>query len=443
VSYLLVVLLAVCGRIGTPGGNCFPSRLFDLGTHSDPDDPGTWRTVATGIPAIQGMFPPNVLPEEILSERPDRLRAVFAAASNPLRSYADTTAYEKAFGSLDLLVTADIAMTETAALSHYVLPAKSAYESWDSTFFGKTFPRVFFQMRRPVVRPEGDPKEVSEIFTLLARAMDLVPEAPEALRVAARNGATAEYRAALVEYVTENRNALPALPFVVAETLGAALGSANLASLFALLQTRNASAQDESAREGFAAGPEQGMELFRAIVDHPEGLWVGQCDSENNLGKLATPDGKIRLHVPELGAWLAEIDPAREEADLRPDDLYPFVLLAGRHMDMNANTNMRDPAWNEGRRPCTLLMNPEDASAHGFSDGQTVRVVTAAGEETIEVEVTNAARKGQVAMPHGFGLVHGGKKFGTNVNRLTASGHRDRIAATRFHRYVPCRVEAV
>jgi anaerobic selenocysteine-containing dehydrogenase len=75
------------------------------------------------------------MPEEILSNHPERLRAVLVSASNPLRSYADTTAYEQAFKRLDLLVTSELAMTETAVLSHYVLPARSGYESWDGRSF--------------------------------------------------------------------------------------------------------------------------------------------------------------------------------------------------------------------------------------------------------------------------------------------------------------------
>ena len=35
-------------------------------------------------------------------------------------------------------------------------------------------------------------------------------------------------------------------------------------------------------------------------------------------------------------------------------------------MDMNSNTAMRDPAWNEGRRPCTLAINPSDAETLGI-----------------------------------------------------------------------------
>jgi anaerobic selenocysteine-containing dehydrogenase len=82
VSYLLVVLLAICGRIGVPGGNYLTGGKM----YSDPKDPKTWWTAATNIPAIGGMFPPNVMPEEIANDRPDRLRGVFVLGSNPLRS---------------------------------------------------------------------------------------------------------------------------------------------------------------------------------------------------------------------------------------------------------------------------------------------------------------------------------------------------------------------
>ena len=70
-------------------------------------------------------------------------------------------------------------------------------------------------------------------------------------------------------------------------------------------------------------------------------------------------------------------------------------------------------------------------------------MITEAGEESIEVEVTELTRKGHIIIPQGFGLVYDGVKYGANVNRLTKNTHRDRIAATPIHRYVPCRVEAV
>ena len=78
---------------------------------------------------------PNVMPEEILTDRPDHLRAVLVSACNPLRSYADTQAFEKAFDRLDLLVVNDMVMSETARQAHYVLPCRSYYEAWDGIFF--------------------------------------------------------------------------------------------------------------------------------------------------------------------------------------------------------------------------------------------------------------------------------------------------------------------
>jgi anaerobic selenocysteine-containing dehydrogenase len=76
VSYLLVILLSICGRIGVPGGN----YLRGGGSRSDSNDPRVWRTLLTDIPAINGMFPPNVLPEEIMNDHP-KGKALFGRRS--------------------------------------------------------------------------------------------------------------------------------------------------------------------------------------------------------------------------------------------------------------------------------------------------------------------------------------------------------------------------
>jgi len=443
VSYLLVVLLAICGRIGVPGGN----YLAGGKKYSDPNDPKTWRTAVTNIPAIAGMFPPNVMPEEIANDRSDRLRAAFVLGANPLRSYADTTAYEEAFGRLDLLVVTDIAMSETAALAHYVLPCRSTYESWspsDAIIPSKTnkgFLDVVSRMRRPVVEVEGEQKETGEIFTLLSDAMGLIPALPDSLYQTAGSSSLRTYRDALIGYVMEHPENMMRVPFIAAKTLGNAIGSAHLASYFSGFLQRSPLKQEEAARVGFDAGPDQGLALYQAIIDHAEGVLVGVQDIGKNLGRLATKDGRIRLHTAEVEEWIKEIRSGEEEKLLKIDAEFPLILMAGRHMDMNANTGMRDPAWNKDRRACTLAINPSDAETLGIVDKQMVRVITEAGEEKIEVEVTIDARKGQVIIPQGFGLVYDGVKYGANVNRLTKNTNRD-FVGTPMHRYVPCRVEA-
>ena len=440
-SFLAVTLLAICGRIGVRGGNVFHGQMMPLGAHSDERDPKTWRTVTTNFPAIMGCFPPNAMPEEILSDHPERLRAVFVSGAHPLRSYADTTAYEEAFRRLDLLVTAELAMTETAVLSHYVLPSRSGYESWDGTFFPMTFPGIYFQMRRPIVEAEGEPLELGEIHLRLADKLGLIPPIPESLYSAAEENHAA-FGAALMEYAVKEPAAMSAMPFILGKTLGKAKGSAHLAALWGMVQTAPKSLRENAARAGFTPGMGMGEEIFQKIMDHPEGIWIGRVDPDRNLDAIRTADGRINFLVPELRAELESLDAEREEAALAPDPAFPFVLMAGRHFSMNANTLMRNPAWNKGKRDCTLLIHGEDAESLGIRDGQAVRVTTEAGSVEIEAEVTETARRGHVVIPHGFGMVYDGKTYGVNVNRLTKNTNRDWLG-TPMHRYVPCRIEAV
>ncbi|MCK7511350.1 MAG: molybdopterin-dependent oxidoreductase [Desulfobacterales bacterium] len=271
------------------------------------------------------------MPEEILSDHPERLRAVFVTGLNPLRSYADTTAYEKAFQRLDLLVTAELAMTETAALSHYVLPSRTGYESWDGTFFPMTYPGIFFQMRRPIVEPEGEPLEQGEIDLRLADKLGLIPPIPESLYKAAEESHAA-FAKALMEYAMTEPKAMKAMPFILGKTLGKAMGSVHLAALWGMLQVAPKSLYKNAVRAGFKSGPALGEELFQQIIDHPEGIWVGKIDPENNFAEVKTEDGRINLHIPELLDELQTIEAAREEAALTMNPKFPLVLMAGRHI---------------------------------------------------------------------------------------------------------------
>ena len=440
-SYLIVILQAICGRLCSPGGNVINGHLMPIGPHTDERDSKIWRTMATNSFPVCGSFPPNVMPEEILSDHPERLRAVIVTQSNPLRSYADTTAYEKAFQRLDLLVTGEVAMTETAALSHYVLPSRTGYESWDGTFFPMTYPGIYFQMRRPILEPEGEPLELGEVHLRLADKLGLIPPIPESLYQAAFAD-RATFGKALMEYAMTEPKALKAMPFILGKTLGKALGSVHLAALWGMLLAAPKSLYKNAVRAGFTSGPGLGEELFQQILDHPEGIWAGKIDPENNFAEVKTEDGRIHLFIPELIDELNTVETAREEAALRLPADFPLILMAGRHTDKNANTLMRDPAWNEGKRPCTLAMHPEDAAALNLKDTEQVRVITEAGTEEIELEVTDTAHKGHVVIPHGFGMIYNGVKYGANVNRLTKNTHRDQFG-TPIHRYVPCRVEAI
>ena len=420
ISYLENVFLTITGRLTRTGGNLLPNGFGHLRERNNSERPEPWRTVATNFPQITGIYPPNVMPEEILNDHPDRLRAVIVSAANPLRSFADTTAYEEAFNELDLLVTVEIAMTETAALSDYVLPAPTAYEKWDGSGM---------MLRQPIIEPEGEQLEEGEIFTRIAEDLGIIPDIPESLIEAAQSADRQRYHSALGEYLQAVPEARRRIPFILAKTLGRHLGSAHLASSWGRLLNL----------------PEEDREsIFQAILTQSDSMQNSITGPDTDeFPDLPTADGRIRLDVPEMKKQLDQIEPTLERELLQKDrDEYPLILSSGRHFDYNANTLMRDPQWNKGKRVCTLIMHPIDAEEHQLVDGQMIRVVTEGGEEVVELEIDPTTRKGYTMIPQGFGLVHDGKTFGANANRIAKNTHRDPIAGTPLHRYIPCRVQA-
>jgi anaerobic selenocysteine-containing dehydrogenase len=439
-SYFVHILGAVCGIFGVPGGNVIPGMVMPMGFHADERDSRIWRTVTTNLPpAAAGSFPAAAMPEEILSAHPERLRAVYVSACNPLRAYPDTTAYENAFGKLDLLVVNDIVMSETARLAHYVLPCRTFYEAWDATFFPWTYPDVYFQLRRPVVDPPAQCLEAAQIHTLLADKLGLIPEIPDGLHQAA-GGDRMTFGAKLMEWAGTEPKAMAGMPFVLAKTLGREWDSAAKAGLWGLLMTAPQVFRKNAARIGFEPGIDQGDRIFQALLDTPEGLWVGRADVDKPMEGIKTPSGKIEIYIPELAEQARSLDAAGETEDMKLPDEFPLILNAGRHMKYNANTLMRNPEWNKGRRACTVAVNPADAESLNLTDGQQVRVTTAAGSEVGELQTSDQVRPGMVLIPHGFGLLYEGRVYGINANRLTQSTHRDPLG-TPLHRYVPCRVE--
>ena len=81
-----------------------------------------------GAEIISGLVPCNVIPDEILTDHDKRYRAMIVEAANPAHSLADSKRMREALAALDTLVVIDVAMSETAELADYVLPASTQFE---------------------------------------------------------------------------------------------------------------------------------------------------------------------------------------------------------------------------------------------------------------------------------------------------------------------------
>jgi anaerobic selenocysteine-containing dehydrogenase len=208
-----------------------------------------------------------------------------------------------------------------------------------------------------------------------------------------------------------------------------------------MLMTAPKTFRKNAARAGFQSGPDQGDRIFQALLDTPQGLWVGKADIADNWAAIRTPSGKIEVFIPELADQAKNLNAISEAEGLKMPSDFPFILNAGRHMDTNINTLMRNPEWNKGKRACTIAINPLDAATLGLTDCQSVRVVTEAGSAVGELQVSSQVRSGTVLIPHGFGLIYDEAVYGINVNLLTKNTHRDPLG-TPIHRFVPCRIES-
>ena len=84
------------------------------------------------------------------TEHPRRYRAMLVEAANPAHSLADTRRMREALDALDTLVVIDVAMSETARLADYVLPAATQFEKAEATFFNFDFPDNVFHLNQNI-----------------------------------------------------------------------------------------------------------------------------------------------------------------------------------------------------------------------------------------------------------------------------------------------------
>lgn len=405
------------------------------------------RTPVTGQRIITGLIPANAIPDEILTDHPARLRAMFVESGNPAHSLADSQRMRQAIEACELVVVIDVAMTETARLADYVLPASSQLEKWEATFFTLEFPKNVVHLRAPLLDPTPGTLPEAEIHARLLRAIGaLTDEDLAPLRAAAEQGRAA-FTAAFFQALA-NPKLASLVPVVLYETLGKVqLASAAPAAVMWGLAHICARTYPESVRRaGFDGDPvAQGEALFEAIFRTRSGVVFSADEYDETWRRIETPDGKVRLAVPEL---LGELASLRDEDPSQRDPAFPFVLAAGERRTSTANTILRDPAWRRKDSDGALRISAEDAARLGIVDGGLARVTTKRGSVVATVEVTDTLRPGHVTLPNGLGLSYPDERGkeqvrGVAPNELTASEDRDWIAGTPWHKHVAARVEAI
>jgi len=445
-SYLEKLLYALTGNLGRPGG-------MNMGTHMGKligGGKGNRTSPVGGHKIITGLIPCNAIPEEILTDHPDRFRAMIIESGNPVHSLADSPKMREALDALECVVLIDVAMTETAKHADYILPAASQYEKVETTFFGGGFPNHGFLLRQPLFPVAAGTLPEPEIHSRLCRALGAFSDEDLTELRAAAEESLEKFGMAFLGAMGNQPGLAAIMPVVLHETLGRSLGEGleGAALIWGAAQTLASSEPDAVRRAGFEGeGPALGDALFRAILENRNGVTISSDPYEVTLDRIHTDDGRINLVIPELLEELANlIDEQPSQA--AEGDAFPFVLAAGERRTATANTIFRSPGWRKKDVDGALRMSPGDADRLGIPDGGRVRITTKRGAAEATIEVTDTLRDGHITLPNGYGLeypdANGERRVhGTPPNELTSAEDRDWLALTPWHKHVRARVEAV
>jgi anaerobic selenocysteine-containing dehydrogenase len=438
VSYVEKLLWLLTGNFGKRGAQYVFSNMTAIGRDRGLPVDEMPRSPVADAAIIGGLVPCNVIADEILTDHPLRYRAMLVESANPAHSLADSVRMREALAALDCLVVIDVAMTETARLADYVLPAATQYEKFEATFFNFDFPKNIFHLRHPVVQPPEGVLSEPEIHARLVEAAGMLTEEDYApLRQAAENGSYAEDFLSAVGDARLRRFA----PVLLYRTLGPTLpdDAGSAAVLYALAFQFALANPSGVQRAGHGEGLEAGENLFRAILSARSGV-VTTDDTDDETWRRVG-DRRIQLEIPEL---LAEVERLAARAAPVIDDDWPYVLSAGERRAFTANTIIRDPAWRKRDAQGALRLSEGDAERLGVTAGSMVRLSTKRGSVDVAVEPNPRMRPGHISLPNGMGLNSDETAVvGIAPNELTASEDRDELSGIPTHKHVLARIEVL
>ncbi len=440
VSYLQRLMWITTGNFGRKGTNNVALGFGGIGGGHR-----AGKTPVTGAPIIAGLIPCNSVAEEILTDHPDRFRAMIVDSGNPVHSLAESQKFREAMAKLDCTVVIDVFMTETAMEADYVLPAANQYEKAEATFFNFEFPNNYFHVRTPLFKAPDSVLPECEIHSRLVEAMGAMPQDI----VDSWNAALEDSRVAFSIKVLEDMSANPAImgimPALLHRTLARTLpeGMENAVGVWALAQEFSMRNPEQLQAAGITdAGEGLGNALFDALLAGKSGTVFSSEGWDGSMNRLK--GGKINLSNPEL---IEEIGVLEEGAPSEATGDFPFLLSAGERRAFTANTIMRDPEWRRKDFDGALLMNPDDAARLNLGSGSTATVTSTTGVVTALVETSDRMMRGHVSLPNGLGLHYPDENgesrlHGVAPNELTSLDDRDKFAGTPWHKSVPVRIEA-
>lgn len=399
VGWLLLVVNALSGHLDREGAMMVTDPAADI--LFPPRTPRTarqrfdrWRSRVRDLPEFGGELPASTMAEEMTTPGEGQIRGLFVWAGNPVLSAPNGAAIDRALADLDLCVSVDLYVNESARHADFVLPALPplSRDHYDLVFHVLAI-RNTAKFVPAVLPADGDERSDGDIALGLAE------------RITKRRGrSTFALRTARFLGVRGQLEWLLRMgPYGLRRGLG-------------------------------------GMSL-RKLRRHPHGI---------DLGPLR-PSLRDRMPFDRIDlapARFVEAAQAVLASPPRADDAGP-VLIGRRHLRSNNSWLHNQPRLVKGKPRCTLLVHPDDASRWGLANEGAARVVSAAGDVVVPVEVTDEIAPGVVSLPHGWGHDLEGVSWsvakahaGVSVNDLTDPDRVEPVSGNAVLNGVPVTVTA-
>ncbi len=398
-EWAVQTLNAITGNIDRPGGVYFNPGFFDVPALIEQFTKRNNKALSRigGYPQIFGGPPAPAFADDVLSDDPDRIRALVVVAGNPVITFPNTAKVERALRRLELLVCIDLYLSDTGTFAHYNLPAATMYEKGALHFLTSNFePYPYVEWKPKLVEPRGEARSEWEIFKALSRAAGV-----------------------------------PFLNDPLLDKAGRAMDAIGVAFnedwLYRYLLF--------------------GKARLGKLKQTPGGVKRSDVQWGRFLsGGLKTADRKIQIAPSDLVAAL----PDALSTPIELSEEFPFLLISGARRLAAYNTWTHNiPALMEKMRGNWATMNPEDARKIGVGNTDRIRVTSVTGSVEIGLLTSADVRSGVVVIHQFWGHTYDSgmrtsRKYpGVNVNFLHDDRLRDRFCGMPVYNGTRCRVEPV
>ncbi|MCB2047836.1 MAG: molybdopterin-dependent oxidoreductase [Novosphingobium sp.] len=346
-EHLVEVLNVICGRFARAGEKVVnpgvmltrptprasvvpPMRSWEKG----------WKDT-NGFGMILGQRMSATLPDAILSNGEDKVRALFVVGANPVNAIPETLKTYDAFERLDLLVAVEPFMNETSRRADFILPPVLMLERADIShpIYEAASPAPPYAMWQEPIMPRPEGSELVEDWRVFWEIA-----ARQGLELTALGVTFDTSQAVTTDEIHERMITNPRIPL------------------------------DELKR----AGPGKAFDVPEQFIEEGPG------------------GAKFEVAPADVCAELAEVRAMQPGKDR-------FRLTCRRMREVSNTMYHTLPTIRRRVKDNPAFLNPDDLAELGVAEGAKIRISTEHGEITVTARSDAALRRGVVSITHGWG----------------------------------------